>query len=55
MPHTDTVTQLPLAQCKSYISNGNGYKTASFSKGAINTPKPPSLEAANSTDIRTHF
>ena len=28
---------------------------ASFSKGAINTPKPPPLEAANSAGCNTHF
>ena len=34
---------------------GNGYKTANFSKGAINTLKPPLLEAADSADIHTYF
>ena len=34
---------------------GNGYKTTSFSKGAINTPKPPPLEAADSAEIDTCF
>ena len=31
----------------------NGYKTASFPKGAINTPKPPPLEAADSVEKDT--
>ena len=37
------------------VRYGNGYKTASFSKGAINTPKPPPLEVANSADPLAHF
>ena len=33
----------------------NSYKTASFSKGAINTPKPPPLEAADSAGCNIRF
>ena len=64
MPHNNTITQLPLAQCKSYrtcpvcVRYGKGYKTTCFSKGAINTPKPPPLEAvdaADSADTHTRF
>ena len=35
------------------VRYGNGYKTTSFSKGAINTSKPPPLEAADSAEIDT--
>ena len=37
------------------IPDGNGYKTASFSKGAINTLKPPPLEAVDFADPLAHF
>ena len=52
-PHNDTVTQLPLVQCKSYrtcsVCMATAIKQQIF-QGAINTPKPPPLEAADSTD-----
>ena len=36
------------------VRYGNGNKTASFSKGAIDTPKPPSLETTDSADTHTY-
>ena len=36
------------------VGAGNGYKMASFSRGALNTPKPPPLDAADSADTHTH-
>ena len=37
------------------IPDVSGIATASFSKGAINTPKPPPLEATDSADKHTRF
>ena len=57
MPRNDTLLSYRWrgASHTRRVRYSNGYKMASFFKGAINTPKPPPLEVVDSADPLARF